>query len=209
MLTTQYRMSDELMRYPSRAHYDGRLEAGAGNRRHKLQDLLPDTPLSERDGRPWIVIDTSELEGSEALDEDSSSIYNDGHRQRVVGEIERLIHLGIAARDIAAICPYAAQTQRLRAELSDLLQQGLEIGTVDGFQGREKEVIVLDLVRSNSAGQLGFLRDVRRTNVAITRAKRQLIVIAHGDTISRHAYYRELLAAAREADAHELARRAT
>ncbi len=206
MLTTQYRMSDELMGYPSRAHYDGRLEAGADNRLHRLQDLVPDRPLSERDGQPWIVIDTSELEGSEALDEVHSSIHNDGHRRQVAGEIQRLIELGIAATEIAAICPYAAQTERLREELCELVEEGLEIGTVDGFQGREKEVVVLDLVRSNPAGQLGFLKDIRRTNVAITRARRQLIVIAHGDTIRGHAYYRDLLVAAHDAGAHELAR---
>ena len=80
---------------------------------------------------------------------------------------------------------------------------------MDGFQGREKEVVVVDLVRSNADGQLGFLHDIRRTNVAITRAKRQLVVIASGGTIKRHAYYRELLAAAKADGALERAKGVT
>jgi len=205
LLTTQYRMSEELMRYPSQAHYEGRLEAGEENRTRRIGDLIPEQALSERDARPWIVIDTSALGDSEAFDETSSSFYNDAHRQLVVNEIQRLIDAGIRADDIAAICPYSAQTLRLRQLLSERVQQGLEIGTVDGFQGREKEIVVVDLLRSNAEGELGFLRDVRRTNVAITRAKRQLIVIANGDTIQSHAYYRELLAAAKADGAWELA----
>jgi ATP-dependent RNA/DNA helicase IGHMBP2 len=205
LLTTQYRMSEELMRFPSHAHYEGRLEAGAENRRHSIRDLIPDATLSERDAQPWIVIDTSALGESEALDDGTTSLYNDAHRRLVVEEIRRLVDAGVEARDIAAICPYSAQTLRLRQQLSELLEQGMEIGTVDGFQGREKEVVVVDLVRSNAKGQLGFLRDVRRTNVAITRAKRQLVVIVNGGTVSRHAYYRDLMAAAKKAGAWELA----
>jgi ATP-dependent RNA/DNA helicase IGHMBP2 len=203
MLTTQYRMSEELMRFPSLAHYDERLEAADGNRQHRLQDLISKAKLSDRDARPWIFIDTSTLGRSEGFDETSSSFFNDPHRQLVVKEIRRLISHGVEAGDIAAICPYSAQTKRLREELSELLEQGLECGTVDGFQGREKEVVVVDLVRSNANHDLGFLRDIRRTNVAITRARRQLIVIADGDTIASHTYYRDLLAAAKEAGGWE------
>lgn len=203
MLTTQYRMSDALMQYPSQAHYEGRLEAGPDNCLHTLQDLITDTTLSARDARPWIVVDTSGLGHTEAFDPHSTSFYNDPHRKLVVAEIQRLIDSGVDPGDIAAICPYSAQTWRLRKQLSGLLRQGLEIGTVDGFQGREKEVVVVDLVRSNAEGQLGFLKDVRRTNVAITRAKRQLIVVAHGDTVSAHPYYRDLLGAAMTAGGWE------
>jgi len=206
MLTTQYRMSETLMRFPSVAHYGGQLEAADENRSHTIRDLLVDSTLSERDARSWIVIDTTNLEACETFDEQSSSYHNDKHRDLVVHEIKRLVDAGFRAADIAAICPYAAQTRRLRHRLSGLLQHGLEIGTVDGFQGREKEIVIVDLVRSNAGGQLGFLKDIRRTNVAITRAKRQLIVVAHGATIGRHAYYRDLLAAAKASGGWELAR---
>ena len=205
MLTTQYRMSEELMRYPSQAHYDGKLEAAAANRQHRLQDLIPEATLSERDGQPWIVIDTRALGNSEAFDDKSSSYSNDRHGQLVVTEIRRLIDQGVHVSDIAAICPYSAQTRRLRQQLATQVDEGMETGTVDGFQGREKEVVIVDLVRSNADGKIGFLQDVRRTNVAITRAKRQLIVIANGDTVSKHPYYRQLLAAAKKAGCWELA----
>ncbi len=203
MLTTQYRMSEALMRFPSEVHYGGRLTAGASNRDHRLGDLL-DAPPSPRDGRPWIVIDTGELDTAEAADGDS--VHNETHRRIVAAEVRRLVDDGIAPGDIAAICPYAAQASRLRGALGRLVEAGLEIGTVDGFQGREKEVVIFDTVRSNRRGRIGFLRDVRRTNVAITRAKRQLIVVVHAPTLGRDAYYRRLLVAAGEAGAIEPAR---
>lgn len=203
MLTTQYRMPEELMRFPSLASYQGRLEAGAANRAHRLQDLVQ-APLSERDGRPWILIDTRAHVGAER-ERESGSYDNPAHAELVLREVKRLVAAGVAPSDVAAICPYSAQAERLRAQLEELVELGLEIGTVDGFQGREKEVVIVDLVRSNTRGQLGFLRDVRRTNVAITRAKRQLILIASSDTIRRHPYYRDLLAAAQSAGVVEQA----
>jgi len=204
MLTTQYRMCDELMRFPCRAHYDGRLEAGRSNRDIRVQQLV-DVKLSARDARPWIVVDTERLGSREAFDTHSSSFYNDSHRELVVSEVRRLVDAGVHARDIAAICPYSAQTTRLREQLQQLVVLGLEVGTVDGFQGREKEVVIVDLVRSNEDGAVGFLQDVRRTNVAITRAKRQLIMVVNGPTVTQHPYYRQLLAAAKDEGAWELA----
>ncbi|HMR04993.1 MAG TPA: AAA domain-containing protein [Polyangiaceae bacterium] len=205
LLAEQYRMPTELMQFPSQAHYGGKLEAAAENRHNRLQQLLPKKKLKKRDAGPWIVVDTSALGHSEAFDDEHSSYYNDPHRKLVAAEVKRLVDCGIDAGDIAAICPYSAQVRRLRTDLAELLKAGLEIGTVDGFQGREKEVVIVDLLRSNAQGDVGFLRDIRRTNVAITRAKRQLIVIVHGDTVSGLAYYRKLLAAAKAAGALERA----
>ena len=78
---------------------------------------------------------------------------------------------------------------------------GLEIGTVDGFQGREKEAILVDLVRSNDEGEIGFLADTRRMNVALTRARRFLLVVGDGGTLGDHPYYRAFLEAAERAGA--------
>jgi superfamily I DNA and/or RNA helicase len=150
------------------------------------------------------MIDTSRLGCHEALDARTESFFNDAHRDLVVREIGRLVDVGITPSDIAAICPYAAQASRLARDLDGLVNAGLEIGTVDGFQGREKEVVLVDLVRSNREGHIGFLQDVRRTNVALTRAKRQLFVVAHGETIQHHGYYRALIGAAKKAGAWEL-----
>jgi ATP-dependent RNA/DNA helicase IGHMBP2 len=87
------------------------------------------------------------------------------------------------------IAPYSAQVKLLR----DLLPvPGLEIDSVDGFQGREKEAVVYSMVRSNPEGEVGFLADVRRTNVALTRARRKLIVIGDSATLAHHPFYQRL-----------------
>jgi superfamily I DNA and/or RNA helicase len=107
--------------------------------------------------------------------------------------VERLIARGVPCSEIAAITAYSAQVKRLKELLATPILQGLEVGTVDGFQGREKEAIVVDLVRSNDTGQIGFLTDVRRTNVAITRARSFLLVIGDGATLASHDYYQRLI----------------
>jgi ATP-dependent RNA/DNA helicase IGHMBP2 len=97
---------------------------------------------------------------------------------------------GLSPEQVAVIAPYAAQVRLLRESLT---VPGLEIDSVDGFQGREKEAVVVSLVRSNSEGEVGFLADVRRTNVALTRARRGLIVIGDSATLANHPFYQRLL----------------
>jgi superfamily I DNA and/or RNA helicase len=87
------------------------------------------------------------------------------------------------------IAPYSAQVRRLREMLP---LPGLEIDSVDGFQGREKEAVVVSLVRSNREGEIGFLADVRRTNVALTRARRKLLVVGDSATLAVLPFYRRL-----------------
>ncbi len=89
---------------------------------------------------------------------------------------------------IAVIAPYSAQVRFLRDRCSS---NDVEIDTVDGFQGREKEVVLISLVRSNSQGEVGFLADTRRMNVAMTRAKRKLMVIGDGATLGRNAFFKK------------------
>ncbi len=103
------------------------------------------------------------------------------------------------AEDIALIAPYSAQVRLLREKVT---QPGLEIDSVDGFQGREKEVVVLSLVRSNTEGDVGFLADVRRMNVALTRARRKLIIIGDSATLSCHPFYERLFAYLESIGAH-------
>ena len=101
-----------------------------------------------------------------------------------------LCEAGLAPADIAVIAPYAAQVRWLRQNCE---YDQLEIDTVDGFQGREKEAVVMCTVRSNSKGEVGFLSDSRRMNVALTRARRKLIVIGDSSTLGSDAFFTNLL----------------
>ena len=107
----------------------------------------------------------------------------------VARKVRALLDAGMRPEDVAVIAPYAAQVRRLRELLP---VAGLEIDSVDGFQGREKEAVVLSLVRSNAENELGFLADVRRTNVALTRARRKVIVVGDSATLSALPFYRRL-----------------
>ena len=104
----------------------------------------------------------------------------------------RLVAAGVAPSLIGVISPYRAQVRLLRDKLADLPE--LEVDSVDGFQGREKEAIIISLVRSNHEGEIGFLSDTRRTNVAFTRARRSLIVIGDSATLSNHPFYQRMIA---------------
>jgi ATP-dependent RNA/DNA helicase IGHMBP2 len=198
LLDVQYRMHAKLMRFPSESMYGGRLTADpsvAARLLHELSGVMPDRERPE----PWLYVDTAGAGWDEAVDEETQSTFNARHAERTAIEVRRLLERGVAAQDIAAITPYGAQVRLLRRLLADAVASGLEIGTVDGFQGREKEAVVVDLVRSNAGGALGFLNDTRRMNVALTRAKRCLVIVADSRTLNGHDYYRRLLLAA-EAD---------
>jgi superfamily I DNA and/or RNA helicase len=100
--------------------------------------------------------------------------------------------------DFGIITPYRGQARLLRRLLKmqhyfRKLKRHITVGTVDGFQGQERDVIVISLVRSNAEGQIGFLRDLRRMNVAMTRARMKLIIVGNAETLSRHKFYRALI----------------
>lgn len=192
MLTVQYRMHEQLIAYPSQSMYQGRLQTHDSVRERMLEHLPGVVPDPERRG-PWIFLDMAGTGCAEQTADDDSSIGNPGQAERTALEVQRLLSRGVPASEIAAITPYAAQVKRLRELLAKEVALGLEVGTVDGFQGREKEAIVVDLVRSNDTGQIGFLADVRRTNVAITRARSFLLVIGDSATLANHDYYRRLI----------------
>ena len=106
-------------------------------------------------------------------------------------QVNALCEAGLAPGDIAVIAPYAAQVRWLR---DHSIYDKLEIDTVDGFQGREKEAVVISLVRSNAIGEIGFLSDARRMNVALTRAKRKLIIVGDSATLASDSFFQSLLA---------------
>ena len=176
-LAEQHRMNERIMRYPSDALYGGALRAHPAVAHRALDDA------------PLEVIDTSGRGFEEATPEGSDSKLNEGEAALVAAEVERLVGRGVGPGDLAVIAPYDAQVQRLRQLLAHHLDAGLEVDTVDGFQGREKDAVVVSLVRGNDAGEVGFLADVRRMNVALTRARRKLVVVGDGATVSRHPFY--------------------
>src|SRR5437762_7185391 len=120
------------------------------------------------------------------MPQDSDSKLNPGEADLVAAEVRKLLAV-LPPRDIAVISPYDAQVQKLRQLLQGV--DDLEIDTVDGFQGREKEAVVVSLVRSNPDGELGFVADIRRINVALTRARKKLIVVGDSATIARHPFH--------------------
>jgi hypothetical protein len=188
-LTVQYRMHQAIMSFSSREFYDDALQADATVRDRLLADL-PDvlaTPLTQA---PVEFIDTAGASHDEEAEPDGESRLNPAEAERVVRKVQALMEAGVPARDIAVIAPYAAQVRLLRERLP---VPALEIDSVDGFQGREKEAVVISLVRSNPRGEIGFLADVRRMNVALTRARRKLIVIGDSATLSADPFYRRMI----------------
>lgn len=198
MLTVQYRMHENIMTFSSERFYGGRLRASEGVGGHTLRDLgFDDTRVEGRFRRvtlpeePVVFVDTSGREGGERQRGDSSSRENPAEADLVARLAESFRWGGVPDRDIGVISPYADQVDLVRRELEDAAD--LEVHTVDGFQGREKEVVILSLVRSNERGEVGFLRDVRRLNVALTRARRKLVVVGDASTVGGRDVYRDFL----------------
>lgn len=186
LLDTQYRMNKEIMRFPSRELYEDKLKAHESVANISLHDLVPQ--LSENDLLvPCIWYDTQGGNFPEKLTDDdrsssnllesTGSKYNDMEALVVLQHLKQLIDIGIDPQVIGIISPYNAQVSLLKKYLQSNEITLVEVATVDGFQGREKEVIILSLVRSNELHEVGFLKDRRRLNVAMTRPKRQLCVV--------------------------------
>ncbi len=188
-LTVQYRMHESIMQFSSDTFYAGKLIADATIRKHRLCDLpdVVEIPLTDT---PLEFIDTAGAEYEEQLEPDGESKLNPKEADLVIQLIGDLIEAGISPEEMGIIAPYAAQARLLRGKLNLI---GLEIDTVDGFQGREKEVIIVTMVRSNDRREIGFLADTRRTNVALTRARRKLIVIGDSATLASHQFYANML----------------
>ncbi len=189
LLTVQYRMHAAIMGFSSAEFYGGELVADVSVIGHRLCDLpgVRAEPLTES---PVKFIDTAGAGYDEELEEDTDSRRNPQEAGLAARYVRALLDAGVSPADVAVIAPYAAQVRLLRELLP---VPGLEIDSVDGFQGREKEAVVISLVRSNPEGEIGFLADVRRTNVALTRARRKLIVIGDSATLACHEFYGRML----------------
>jgi len=176
MLTTQYRMHPTIREFPSSRFYENRLEDGCSSseRPPAAGFLWPDWD------KPVAFVP---VHGSEMEEESGSSRSNMDEAAVVVQVVNDLLLPGdLSPEDIGVISPYAGQVRLIRSMIEDTIE-GLEVKSVDGYQGREKEIIVLSTVRANENGKVGFLSNYRRLNVALTRAKRGLIVIGDDRTL--------------------------
>ncbi|HEY2839180.1 MAG TPA: AAA domain-containing protein [Pirellulales bacterium] len=189
-LDVQYRMHAAIMGFSSQEFYDAELAAHPSVESHLLSGLLGVASAASTDS-PLEFVDTAGAGFDESLEPDGQSRLNRREAELVVSKLNALLAAGVQASQIGVITPYAAQARLLREKLPD---GELEIDTVDGFQGREKEAIVISLVRSNDEGEIGFLSDLRRTNVAMTRARRKLLMIGDSATLSHHPFYARLIA---------------
>ena len=196
LLREQYRMHARIMAFPSEAMYGGQLRAHPSVAARTLEDVLapPAAGAPPLDAPPVLLLDTAGKGFDEQADEVSQSLHNPGEAALVVARAAELLARGLAPRELAVITPYRAQALRLR-EAVEALPGGaeVEVDTVDAFQGREKDAVLLSLVRSNAEGQLGFLTDLRRINVALTRARRHLFVVADSACLGGHPFYARLL----------------
>jgi superfamily I DNA and/or RNA helicase len=184
-LTVQYRMNESIMEFSSDEFYEGSLIADASVSQHRLCDL-PDVVTSPMTEDPLMFVDTAGSNMNEQLEQDGESKLNPGEGKLIVQFVLELLESGVDRDQIAIIAPYAAQVRWLRNRPS---LRKIEIDTVDGFQGREKEAVLITLTRSNDRGEIGFLSDTRRTNVALTRARRKLIVIGDSATLGGNEFY--------------------
>lgn len=194
LLTVQYRMNQTIMSFPSESMYESQLVAHNSVATHILSELegVEEDPI-----RPGAMtfVDTAGKGWEEVRASDNPSTSNPQQAERIVAEVKRVLGRGISPEDVAIITPYNAQVRLLREHLRPEMEAGLEVGSVDGFQGREKEAILIDMVRCNDDNELGFLADTRRMNVALTRARRFLLVLGDSATLGQNKYYSAFLEA--------------
>lgn len=195
LLQVQYRMNDAIMRFSSEWFYHGQVESAPEVKYRSILDL--DTPIT------WVDTAQLDIEAHEELVGETYGRINRAEAQLTITTLQQYFErLGrqrvIDDRlDVGIISPYRAQVQLLRRMLRKSayfkpLRHLITVNTVDGFQGQERDIIVISMVRHNDQGQIGFLRDLRRMNVAITRSRMKLFIIGDAPTLTRHPFYRKL-----------------
>ena len=191
MLVEQYRMNSAIMQWSSQFMYDGRLVAHESVANHSVSDLVKDSDME-----PLMLIDTAGCLMHESVEDSQTGITesksNFGEADLVLQVISELKQQGMAEAAIGVISPYSAQVSEIRRQLK-LTESKIEVSTVDGFQGREKEVIIISMVRSNPRGEIGFLSNEKRMNVAVTRAKRLCVLIGDSGTVSKNDFLKSLV----------------
>jgi len=196
MLNVQYRMNEKIMGFSNQLFYNNELIADKNVKNHTLADFDLKEPTKYKDildpNLVLVFVDTKGVEAKESLPDRSTSYENIVEANIAVDLVKELIDIGLKEKDLGVISPYLSQVKRIKTLLSQE-DIGVEVKSVDGFQGREKEVIIISFVRSNEEGKIGFLKDLRRLNVAITRAKRKLICIGDSQTLKSDEVYKKFL----------------
>ena len=193
LLTTQYRMNREIMQFSSDWFYGGNLKAADEVKVRGILDF--DTPME------WI--DTSQMDFDEQVQGAGCSKVNVKEADFFVARLEEYVsRIGLERIlderiDFGLISPYKAQVRYMRqivkrSAVLRQLREVLTVDTIDGFQGQERDVVFISLVRSNDDGSIGFLSDLRRMNVAITRARMKVVVIGNAATLCHHKFYAKL-----------------
>ncbi|MGM0444799.1 MAG: IGHMBP2 family helicase [Bacillota bacterium] len=197
MLQIQYRMHDDIMDFSNKEFYNNKLESSPEVAGHTLEDLGYKmngkecfTDKSLNPDKPIVFIDTKMMTANERSLKGSNSYDNPVEMEILLDIVDEALKSKLKAKDLAVIAPYKDQVDLFKKHNNI---ENLEINTVDGFQGREKEVVLISLVRSNTHNNIGFLRDLRRLNVALTRAKRKLIIIGDSSTIEKNETYKNLI----------------
>lgn len=194
MLKVQYRMHESIMKFPSYYFYKDELIAHESVKHELLRSYE----------QPVEFIDTAGCGYSEKQDPETLSRFNEEEAELLIHQVEKLVEsIGASAWldekiTLGIITPYSAQVDRLQhlAEASGILEplhRLISINTVDAFQGQERDVIAISFVRSNEKSEVGFLSDIRRTNVAITRARKKLIMVGDSATLGANPFYAELV----------------
>ena len=203
LLTVQYRMCEGIMQFPNLHFYEGKLTSDPSVKYRSILDW--DTPIE------WIDAHEESLDAvegqtdmfAEEVSADGLSRMNPAEAQLTLDTLRRYFdkigkdRILYERIDVGLISPYKGQVRLLRKLIKKdnywkPFRHLITINTVDGFQGQERDIIVISMVRSNREGQVGFLRDLRRMNVAITRARMKLMLIGNRETLCRHPFYRKL-----------------
>jgi superfamily I DNA and/or RNA helicase len=190
MLKVQYRMHEQIMGFSNEQFYQGNLIA---------HDSVKEVVLSEQE-RPFVFIDTAGC-GFEEKQGENLSISNPEEADLLIKVLEDF--RSRFSVPVAVISPYKAQVNYLKSLLDSW--EDVRVGTVDSFQGQESEAVFISLVRSNDKNEIGFLADTRRLNVALTRAKKKLVVIGDSATLASHLFYKRFLEYVEKTDAYQSA----
>jgi superfamily I DNA and/or RNA helicase len=198
LLRMQYRMNEEIMRFSSDWFYGNQVESAPEVKYRSILDL--DIPMT------WV--DTSKLPPHSLIFKEEFVGESFGRINKAEAELTLMVLENYFKKigkerilderlDVGIISPYRAQVQYLRHQLKKKewakpYRHLISVNTVDGFQGQERDIILISLVRANDEGQIGFLRDLRRMNVAITRARMKLIILGDASTMTRHPFYKRL-----------------